>query len=64
VADWPPDYPDEDDANVGLGRFIQEYSYPRERKELLVGHSKMDVFRNTADFLFVEPGITHARKRA
>jgi len=37
--------PDEDDANVNLGRFIQDYSYPRERKELLVGHSKMDVFR-------------------
>ncbi|MHB1421127.1 MAG: CRISPR-associated protein Cas4 [Bacillota bacterium] len=37
--------PDEDDANVSLGRFIQDYSYPRERKELLVGHSKMDVFR-------------------
>jgi len=24
--------PDEDDANVSLGRFIQDYSYPRERK--------------------------------
>jgi len=37
--------PDEDNANVSLGRFIQDYSYPRERKEILVGNSKMDVFR-------------------
>jgi len=37
--------PDQDDANVSLGRFIQDYSYPRERKELAVGYSKMDVFK-------------------
>ena len=37
--------PDQDDANVSLGRFIQDFSYPRERKELAVGHSKMDVFK-------------------
>ncbi|MDF9407068.1 MAG: hypothetical protein A4E52_01588 [Pelotomaculum sp. PtaB.Bin013] len=37
--------PDQDDSNVSLGRFIQDYSYPRERKELSVGHSKMDVFK-------------------
>ncbi|TEB09030.1 CRISPR-associated protein Cas4 [Pelotomaculum propionicicum] len=37
--------PDQDDSNVSLGRFIQDYSYPRERKELAVGHSKMDVFK-------------------
>jgi len=37
--------PDQDDSNISLGRFIQEYSYPRERKELSVGHSKMDVFK-------------------
>jgi len=36
--------PDQDDTNVSLGRFIQEYSYIREKKELAVGHSKMDVF--------------------
>lgn len=36
--------PDQDDTNVSLGRFIQDYSYPRERKELQVGNSKMDVF--------------------
>lgn len=37
--------PDQDDANVSLGRFIQDFSYPRERKDLAVGHSKMDIFR-------------------
>jgi CRISPR-associated exonuclease Cas4 len=36
--------PDQDDSNVSLGRFIQDYSYPRERKELAVGNSKVDVF--------------------
>lgn len=36
---------DQDDSNVSLGRFIQEFSYPRERKELSVGHGKMDVFK-------------------
>lgn len=37
--------PDQDDTNVSLGRFIQDYSYPRERKELALGNSKMDVFK-------------------
>ena len=37
--------PDQDDANVSLVRFIQDYSCPRERKELAVGNSKMDVFK-------------------
>lgn len=37
--------PDQDDANVSLGRFIQKYSYPREHKEITVGHSKMDIFK-------------------
>ncbi|WP_073239526.1 CRISPR-associated protein Cas4 [Desulforamulus putei] len=36
---------DQDDANISLGRFIQEYSYPKERKELVLGHSRIDVFR-------------------
>jgi len=37
--------PEQDDTNISLGRFIQDYSYPRERKELAVGSSKMDVFK-------------------
>ncbi len=45
--------PDEDNANVSLGRFIQDYSYPRERKEMLVGHSKMDVFRMGKEGLII-----------
>ena len=45
--------PDQDDANIFLGRFIQEYSYSRERKELSVGHSKMDIFRVSKDGLVI-----------
>lgn len=45
--------PDQDDANVGLGRFIQDYSYQRERKELLVGNSKLDVFHISEEGLVV-----------
>lgn len=37
--------PDQDNSNLSLGRFIQDFSYPKERKELAMGHSKMDVFR-------------------
>ena len=44
---------DQDDANVSLGRFIQDYSYPREHKELVVGQSKMDVFRVINDGLVI-----------
>lgn len=44
---------DQDDSNISLGRFIQDYSYPRERKELVVGHSKMDVFRVTDEGLVI-----------
>lgn len=45
--------PDQDDANVGLGRFIQDYSYQRERKELQVGNSKLDVFHVSDEGLVV-----------
>lgn len=45
--------PDQDDANVSIGRFMHELSYPRERKELVVGHSKMDIFRETKDGLVI-----------
>ncbi|RJO60660.1 CRISPR-associated protein Cas4 [candidate division WS5 bacterium] len=37
--------PDEDNPNIDLGRFIQEHSYAREKKELAVGHIKMDILR-------------------
>ena len=45
--------PDQDTDSVSLGRFIHEFSYQRERKELLVGHSKMDVFRLSKDGLVI-----------
>jgi len=35
---------DQDDDNVSLGRFIGEMSYQRERKEISVGGSKIDIF--------------------
>lgn len=35
---------DQDDTNVSLGRFIGEHTYERERKEISVGGSKIDVF--------------------
>ncbi|MEW6574141.1 MAG: CRISPR-associated protein Cas4 [Bacillota bacterium] len=37
--------PDQDDTNVALGRFIDETSYAREKKQLVVGSSKIDVYR-------------------
>ena len=37
--------PDEDNPNIDLGRFIGECSYKREKKEISVGHIKMDVIR-------------------
>lgn len=37
--------PDEDDPNIEIGRFIQEQRYPREKKEMAVGNSKIDVVK-------------------
>lgn len=36
--------PDQDDANIAIGRLIDHTSYGREKKELVVGSSKMDIF--------------------
>ncbi len=36
--------PDQDDDNVSLGRFIGEMSYEREKKEISVGGSRIDIF--------------------
>lgn len=36
--------PDQDNDNVSLGRFIGESTYQREKKEISVGGSKIDVF--------------------
>ena len=37
--------PDEDNPNIDMGRFIGEHAYKREKKEISVGHIKMDVIR-------------------
>ena len=37
--------PDEEHPSIDLGRFIHEHSYEREKKELTVGHLKMDILK-------------------
>ncbi|MDK2906801.1 MAG: CRISPR-associated exonuclease Cas4 [Petrotoga sp.] len=36
--------PDQDDTNIAIGRLIDETSYSREKKQLSLGSSKMDIF--------------------
>lgn len=36
---------DQDDSNIEYGRFLQEKVYEREKKELLIGHLKIDVMK-------------------
>lgn len=45
--------PDEDEENVVVGRFLHENRQPRGRKEVEVGHSKLDVVRREAGTLVV-----------
>lgn len=35
--------PDEDDPNIEYGRFLQRFSYSRDRKEVSVGSSRFDL---------------------
>lgn len=37
--------PDEDDPNLEIGRFIQETSYSRAKKEVNLGHIKIDLIK-------------------
>lgn len=37
--------PDEDDSNIEIGRYIHEQRYRREKKEITVGNSKMDLVK-------------------
>lgn len=37
--------PDEDDPNIEIGRFIHEQSYRRNKKEIAIGNSKIDVIK-------------------
>lgn len=37
--------PDKDHPSIELGRFIHDHSYSRDKKELSIGSSKMDIVR-------------------
>lgn len=41
--------PDQDDANIDIGRFIHEMSYPRNKKEVSIGHIKLDIVKKGKD---------------
>jgi len=45
--------PDQDNANVDLGRFIGENTYERDKKEISVGHIKLDILRKEKGRLVV-----------
>lgn len=45
--------PDEDDSNLDLGRFIHEHSYQRDKKEISIGHIKLDILRHEKGRLVV-----------
>lgn len=45
--------PDEDDPNIELGRFISQDTYKRDKKEIAVGHAKLDILRNEKGYLVV-----------
>lgn len=38
--------PDQDDSNIDMGRFIQENTYERDKKEISLGTIKLDILRN------------------
>lgn len=38
--------PDQDNELINLGRFMHEYSYQREKKEIDIGHIKLDIIRH------------------
>lgn len=45
--------PDAEDQNILIGRLIDETSYGREKKELIVGSSKIDVYRFSDEHLLI-----------
>lgn len=45
--------PDQDDSNIDLGRFIHESSYEREKKEISLGHIKLDVIKRDEKGLII-----------
>jgi CRISPR-associated exonuclease Cas4 len=45
--------PDQEDPNIVIGKFIGEQAYSREKKEMVVGNSKIDTFRMEGDQLII-----------
>ena len=45
--------PDQDNTNVDLGRFIAENTYERDKKEISIGHIKLDIMRQEKGRLVV-----------
>jgi CRISPR-associated exonuclease Cas4 len=45
--------PDQDNTNVEIGRFIHDQSYAREKKEVSLGHLKLDIVRHEGDELVI-----------
>lgn len=41
--------PEQDDTNIDIGRFIHEMSYPRNKKEVNIGHIKLDIVKRGKD---------------
>lgn len=46
--------PDEEDENIDIGRFIHEYRYGREKKEVDAEHIKMDRLKKVGDELVIQ----------
>jgi CRISPR-associated exonuclease Cas4 len=45
--------PDQDNPNIDLGRFIGENTYQREKKEIALGHIKLDILRKEKGQLII-----------
>ncbi|HHV08105.1 MAG TPA: Dna2/Cas4 domain-containing protein, partial [Firmicutes bacterium] len=45
--------PDEDHEDLQYGRFLQQHAYSRDKKEIKVGSSRIDLMRKTGDRLVV-----------
>ncbi|AXF58011.1 CRISPR-associated protein Cas4 [Salicibibacter kimchii] len=44
---------DQDDENIDLGRFINEHTYKRNKREILIGNIKVDRVRKEGDQLII-----------
>ncbi|WP_206093837.1 CRISPR-associated protein Cas4 [Paludifilum halophilum] len=41
--------PEQENESIEMGRFLHDTAYPKERKEILFGHMKVDVLRREGD---------------